>query len=69
MSEVKKVYVFLKHDDRASIISIDADGNEIQRIDGDYLPYVGIFGGDDTILKIDNETGKIIGWVPIENLK
>jgi hypothetical protein len=31
------------------------------------MPYVNqILGGDDTQLKIDNETGKIIGWTPIQ---
>lgn len=50
----------MKHDDRASI---EMDGVEVV----DYVPYVNaVLGGDYTTLKIDNETGQIIGWTPIE---
>jgi hypothetical protein len=43
----------------------DDDGNEILDVDG-YAPYIQNFsGGDDLNFKIDNETGKIIGWVPL----
>ena len=62
---MKTVEVFMKHDDRASFTILDENGNEVFEQNSDYLPYLGIFGGDDTSLKIDNETGKIIGWVPI----
>lgn len=53
------VTIFVKHNDMAII---EMDGVEHEG----YMPYVGVFGGDDTSLEIDNETGKIIGWKPIK---
>lgn len=33
----------------------------------DYMPYISFLcGGDDIDIRIDNETGKIIGWRPLE---
>ena len=58
-----KIFVFLKHDDTASLL-IDKEGEEILDHHG-YMPHIGIFGGDQTELEIDNETGQIIGWKPI----
>jgi hypothetical protein len=52
------VTLYLKHNDRAVFDFEDFN------LDG-YLPAVGILGGDSTTLKIDNETGQIIGWKPI----
>lgn len=55
------VTIYMKHDDRASIMMDEVE------IHGDYLPHVNNnIGGDDTQFKIDNETGKIIGWEPIK---
>ena len=68
MSKVVKVSVFVKHDDRALISLLDANNNTVEEQTDDYLPYVGVFGGEETELEIDNETGKIIGWVPIHSL-
>ena len=62
---VKTVTVFLKHDDRASLTLIGRDGQTIGEFDG-YLPELGIFGGDDTKLSINNDTGEIIGWKRIQ---
>jgi hypothetical protein len=63
------VKIFLKHDDRTSFEFDEnqhGDGERYQfEMNSDYLPYVGVFGGDDTQLIIDNETGKIIGWKPL----
>lgn len=54
------VKLYLKHADRASI---QMDGVE----EVGYLPYVNeVLGGDDTVLKIDNDTGRIIGWTPVK---
>jgi len=55
--EIVKLY--LKHGDRARIQMGEAD-------EVGYIPYVNaVLGGDDTVLKIDNATGMIIGWTPI----
>ncbi len=53
------VMIAMKHDDRASI---EMDGAEVVG----YMPYTGILGGGFTVLKIDNETGKIVGWIPLQ---
>jgi hypothetical protein len=54
------VYLYMKHNDCANISIDDVEHQG-------YMPYVNqILGGDDTQLKIDNETGKIIGWTPIQ---
>jgi hypothetical protein len=68
MNKVKTVSVYMKHNDMTGMQLYDADGNTIEEMDSDYFPHVGVFGGDDTELTIDNETGKIIGWVPITTL-
>ena len=60
---MRVVRLYLKHDDRTSFGFEDGDF-EIDK-HSDYLPHVGILGGDDTTLTIDNDTGKIIGWIPI----
>ena len=52
------VYISMKHNDMANIQMDDVEH------DG-YMPYSGIFGGDYTSFEVDNETGKIIGWVPL----
>lgn len=43
----------------------DRDGQPVAEFDG-YLPELGIFGGDDTKLTINNDTGEIIGWKRIK---
>lgn len=58
------IRLFLKHDDRANFELVSPGGNVLLESEG-YLPYVGILGGDDTAIEIDNETGKIIDWKPI----
>ena len=70
MKTPKIVRVYLKHDDRASIVLEDDLGDVIEEMDSDYLPYVNeVLGGDDTLIEIDNETGQIIGWTPVTTLK
>jgi hypothetical protein len=64
----KFVKIAVKHDDRATIHLLDSDKQKIDEHDGG-MPYVGIFGGDYTKLLIDNASGLIIGWKPIERLK
>lgn len=55
------VHLYLKHDDR---VSLSYEGAEMN---SDYLPYVNdVLGGGDTSLRIDNDTGKILGWTPIK---
>lgn len=53
------ITVFMKHDDRAVITfqNIDKEG---------YLPNIGPFSSDQTELIIDNETGKILNWKPLD---
>lgn len=59
--QVALVYLYMKHDDRASL---KLEGTEM---DSGYLPYVNdVLGGDDTSLRIDNDTGKILGWTPVK---
>ena len=70
MKTPKIVNIYLKHDDRVSMSLMDDLGDVIEEMDSDYLPYVNdIIGGDETSLEIDNETGQIIGWTPIQSLK
>ncbi len=68
---IKIVEISMKHSDLVVFILEDAKGDIIYEKDG-YMPHVGMFNDSDTTdLKIDNETGKIIGWKPItkEDLK
>lgn len=58
------VSVFMKHDDRATMVLKERGGAVLAESEG-YLPSAGIFGGDDTELEIDNETGRILNWKPI----
>lgn len=46
----------------------DAEWSEVDtlRIYEGYVPESSLGGGDDVILRIDNATGRIIGWVPID---
>ena len=63
--KIKSVTLFMKHNDMTNLILEDEKGNTLHEKDSDYFPDVGCIGGDDTEFKIDNETGKIIGWKPI----
>lgn len=58
------VSVSFKHNDAAQIEVLQR-GKTLFEHDG-YMPYVGVFGGDYTELKIDNETGRILDWVPLK---
>jgi len=42
-------------------------GDLVECIDADgYVPYIAAIGGGDYIvIDIDNETGKVVGWVPL----
>lgn len=45
--------------------TLSEDGKEDREVDG-YVPTgLGIGGGDDVVLKIDTDTGQIIGWKPL----
>lgn len=66
--DIKKVKLYMKHNDTACIECYADDDDCIIDQDG-YMPYVGILGGDETELTIDNETGQIIGWKPIKTVE
>lgn len=59
------ITVYMKHDDRCSMMIEDGHGDWLLNAHSDYMPYLGVFGGDDTKLRIDNATGQIIGWKPL----
>lgn len=62
--EIKKVTINMKHNDLV-FMSLDNENDvEVFEHDG-YMPDMGMLGGDQTELTIDNATGKIIGWKPI----
>ena len=63
-----RITLCLKHDDCATFQATDANGNVLVDVTG-YLPYVGNLGGDDTILQIDNATGKILNWESVTNVE
>lgn len=62
------VTVFMKHND-AAWFRYEEDGLTIES-EG-YMPRVGgVFDrgyGDSTCITIDNESGRVIGWVPVEH--
>jgi len=64
MSEIKTVRLGAKASDMFDIEFISAK----YRKSGDgYAPDIkGLCGGDYLDVEIDNATGKIVGWVPIE---
>ena len=53
-----------KHSDLVSVALMDADENTLKEFDSGES--IGIFGGDYTTLVIENETGRILDWEPIE---
>ena len=64
---MKPVYVTIsmKHSDMAELYLKGENQRTLKEyIDG--MPHLGILGGDYTKLTIENATGKIIGWKPIE---
>lgn len=61
------IHLHMKHNDCVAFTVENEKGEEILDMHSDYLPTVGILGGDDTTLRIDNATGKIIGWKPVTN--
>lgn len=63
--KIKTVLMYMKHNDMTTLILEDGEGKTLHEKDSDYFPQVGSIGGDDTEFKIDNATGKIIGWKPI----
>lgn len=60
----KQIDVYMKHNDLAGI---SADHLDLC-YDG-YMPNIGIFGGDETNLKICCDCGYIIGWKPLTDKK
>ena len=66
MSAPMIVYLSAKCSDMCFTTVIDQDGNEVLEKDG-YVPHIkGIGGGDYLSIKVDNATGKIVGWVPVQ---
>jgi hypothetical protein len=65
MSAPRLVSLSAKCSDMCYTTIIDQEGNEILEGDG-YVPNIkGIGGGDYLSIKVDNATGKIVGWVPV----
>lgn len=60
---IKTISLFMKHND-CSVIQAKNDKSELIIESNGYMPDIHMLGGDTTELHIDNETGKIIGWVP-----
>ena len=61
-ANIETVEFEAKHSDLVLIICVDENDQE-HFFDGGVS--IGIFGGDYTSLRINNETGQIIGWEPI----
>ncbi len=64
---MKPLYVTInmKHSDMAEL-HLKGENQEVLAEYEDGMPNLGILGGDYTKLTIENATGKIIGWKPIE---
>ena len=61
---VKTISFFAHHTDTFSILATMSDGSEIEN--SGYAPHIpAVCSGDDTEFVVDNETGKIVGWVPL----
>lgn len=61
-----RIFISVKCSDSCDYAVVDDQGNYILEGDG-YVPRNwGVGGGDYVKLTIDNETGKIVGWVPID---
>jgi len=61
---IKYVDVYCHHSDCSNFEFTDENGKS-RETEG-YAPFIPRFsGGDDTSFRIDNATGKIIGWVPL----
>jgi hypothetical protein len=62
---IKKIHLSFKHNDLSDVSIMDENDNAILEHNG-YMLEMGIFiDQDQTVFVVDNETGKIIGWVPI----
>lgn len=65
MSKIKTVKFRGKVSDRFDIQLKDVDGNKIYD-EGGYMPnWLSVKDYDDVSMEIDNETGRILNWVPI----
>jgi hypothetical protein len=64
----KIITISMKHDDCTCFLAEDGARNILVDLHG-YMPEVGNLGGDQTILQIDNKTGKILNWEPITNIE
>ncbi len=60
-----KICVNAKCGDMFNMTIHDNNGNEILFKEGSVPSKLNIGGGDYIHFDIDNETGKIIGWVPL----
>lgn len=56
------INVSMKHNDLADLSLVFENGSRVNMYG--YLPRLGPFNSDYTKLVIDNETGKIVNWVP-----
>lgn len=66
MSKVTQVSISGKGSDMFNVTFINEDDTDVEG-DG-YAPYIkGVCRGDYFNITIDNATGKIVGWVPIES--
>jgi len=54
------------HSRDCSSVNIFDENDNMLFDHGGYFPYIGhLCEGDDLEITIDNETGKILGWVPL----
>ena len=68
-TKVPKYYrIQVKHSDCGHYELLDTNHNIIEEVEG-YAPDTAIGSGDYTELMVDNDTGIIVGWVPIKTLK
>lgn len=61
---IKTVKFYAHSSDCSQVTFIAHDGYEVVDHIG-YFPHIDkVCGGDDLRIEVDNETGRIIGWVP-----
>lgn len=66
MAKITEVRLSGKCSDSSYTDIIFEDGGSIENYG--YVPYIkGIGGGDYIDLRIENETGRLIGWVPLKH--
>ncbi len=67
MSKIKTAKIHGKVSDCFHIQLKDESGNELLTDDGYMPPWFSLREYDSIVMEIDNATGKILNWVPIED--